>query len=189
MKWQLKALLNLLFLAATACAQSAPESPAGTSHWPNGSSVSVGQKVKIVRVAAPKRMRSCTVSSLDEAQIACSRRLGLKPMSYKRDDVAAILTPGRDSPNKRYFRICGAVTGSMIAGAVVWGVRGGSVGSVVGSVLVGVVGFSVFGACAMGDNEDDAIPPTLIYRRPGQALDPHILPIGTVVVLVKQESP
>jgi hypothetical protein len=127
--------------------------------------VYAGSKVEVVTMAEPKRVQKCHVKSFEVDQIVCSRRFGRKPVSYKREDVAAIIDPGKEASCWGFF-----------------GLAGGGVGAVTSAILLrsspaiavplGIAGavalwFSPSLLCA---DDGDGMPPRLLYLKPGEQL-------------------
>ncbi len=143
-----------------------PPSYPSQSEWTTVTRFAVGDKVRIVSLASVNRKLACTVCSVDADHIACSRRFGRRPIVFREQDVAAVLSAGTGSNDNRDRAICEAVARGIITGAVFLG-RTGSAGAIFGATLIGVVGLAVAGICDIADGGGPDVP---IYSKPGLQL-------------------
>lgn len=133
--------------------------------WPQPASLQSKSRVDIVTTAAPTHRKTCHVAFIDDSQLSCTQSFGRAPLSYHREDVAALIHPSANSNAGLWELRALGIGNGIIAGAVFLA----SV-TLAGAIVVGILGGMVAltsVAFAIGDNRDDA---SLLYLKPGSTL-------------------
>jgi len=125
-----------------------------------------GQKFILVTSKDPTVKRTCYVESTSGDEIRCKHRS--HPVTYRMDDLDAIIEPGTSPFHWLADLIPFAFAGGIITGACFLGAL--SAWAIIGAIPVGLLGVAVLIVAIAGAQEDDYKSATVVYQKPGTTL-------------------